>query len=72
VRMDADGGIKRRVFLRKTDAGLEVWRTFSGPDCDHVLDTRGQGARDDFFTIGVEIFGIEMAMRVDHLELLTG
>ena len=66
VRMHAHRRVDRRIAIRQPDSGFQIRRTIARPDRDHALDARRERALDHGFAIGIELFVIQMAMRVDQ------
>src|SRR5271155_1401145 len=72
MRMHADGCINRGMTIREADARFKIRRTVTRADGEHALDACFKGSLDHGVTINVELFVIEMAMRVDQHHVSWG
>src|SRR5690242_13306143 len=66
VRVNADGGIYKRILLSQTDSAVEDRRTVTVADCHNSFDTSLASALDDLFAVGLELLAIKMGVRVDE------
>ena len=65
MRMNADRRIKERIFLSQLNSGIEFRRTVAIADGNHGHDPGFSRASDDLLAIGIELFAVEMCVRVD-------
>ena len=70
MRMNACGRVELRVAICHADAGFQIRRAVARADRDHLGHACCERALDHRFAIGIELFAIEMAVRVDEHCLL--
>jgi hypothetical protein len=66
MRMNTDRRKHERVLFGEMNPGVELGRAVPVADRDHGADSRFARARDDLLAIGIELFAIEMGVRVDE------
>src|SRR5262245_8459367 len=66
MRSNTHGGINERILVGQPHARLEIRRTIARADSHHPLDTRGARALDHQLPIFVELFAVEVAVRIDQ------
>src|SRR5260370_26572552 len=66
VRMDAHGRKKRRIFVRQSNAGLEIGRALACADGDHVFHAGVQRTLNHLVAVGIEFRAVEVAVRIDQ------
>ena len=69
MRMNADCGVKCRVFLGEPETGFQIGRTVAGTDRQHVLDAGGECALDHGLAIFVEFGAVQVAVGVNETHL---
>ena len=64
--MHSDGRVYEWITVRQANAHFEVRRPVAGADRHHMLDARGESALDHGLAVVVELFAVQMTVRVDH------
>jgi hypothetical protein len=65
VRMDSDGGVDECVAIGQAHGGFEIGGAIARADGHHGFDTRGQRALDYLVPVFVELWVIQVAMRIN-------
>jgi len=67
VRMDADGGVHKRIAVGQPDSGFKIRRPVAGADRHHASDTGGERALDYRLAVFFKLRVVQVAVRIDQV-----